>query len=121
MAVVDMRLTEAFADLKISALEWRDLAAPVPAATDRLAPLAQFVRRLDEPIAQKAVKCPNDYTEQWKRFSRGELAELTPQAVRSLCWEPSVASDKRFARLLLTLDIVTPRQIQGLVHSLHRV
>ena len=116
-----IRLTEAFADLKISALEWRALAAPVPDAADRLAPLAQIVRSLDEPTTPKAVKCPSDYTEQWDRFTRGELAQLTPQAVRSLCWEPSAASDKRFAKLLTALDIITPRQIQGLVHSLHRV
>jgi hypothetical protein len=93
----------------------------MPVVTDRLAPLAQIVRGLDEPTTQKAVKCPSDYTEQWNRFSRGELAQLTPHAVRSLCWEPSVASDKRFAKLLSTLDVITPRQIQGLVYSLHRV
>ena len=49
------------------------------------------------------------------------FAHSTPQAVRSLCWEPSVASDKRFPKLLSTLNVITPRQIQGLVHSLHRV
>src|SRR5438128_588862 len=100
MTVANIRLTEAFADLKVSALEWRELAAPVPLATDWLAPLAQIVRSLDEPTAQKAVKCPMDYTEQWNGFARGELTQLTPQAVRSLCWEPSVASDERFAKLL---------------------
>src|SRR2546425_1049465 len=121
MAVVNMRLPEAFSDLKVSAREWKNIAAPAPGATDRLAPLAQIVHSLDEPTIQKAVRCPSDYTEQWNRFSRGELAELTPQALRSLCWEPSAASDKRFAKLLSSLDVITPRQIQGLVHSLHRV
>src|SRR5579872_6710453 len=121
MAIANMRITEAFADLKVNALAWRDAVAPAPVATDRLAPLAQIVQSLDEPTIQKAVKCPSDYTEQWNRFSRGELAQLTPQAVRSLCWEPSAASDKRFAKLLSALDVISPRQIQGLVHSLHRV
>jgi hypothetical protein len=120
MDVVNLRLLDAFADLKISAAEWREIAAPAPLTPDRLTALAQIVQNLDEPTIQKAVKCPPDYMEQWARFGRGELTQLTPQAVRSLCWEPSVASDSRFAKLLSTLN-ATARQIQGLVHSLHRV
>jgi EH_Signature domain len=84
-------------------------------------PLAQIVQSLDQPTVQKAVKCPTDYVDQWSRFRRGELAQLTPQAVRSLCWEPAAVSDKRFAKQLSTLEVITPRQIQGLLHSLHRV
>ena len=105
MADVNMRLTEAFADLKVSALGWRDIAAQVPVATDRLAPLAQIFHSLDELATPKTVKCPSDYADQWSRFSRGELAELTPQALRSLCWEPSAASDRRFPKLLSTLNL----------------
>src|SRR5262249_50662223 len=102
-------------------MEWSEVAETDPASPVALASLARIVGSFGEPNAAKVVKVPSNYLNDWRRFKRGDSAGISPQAVRALCWDPAVASDDQFAAVVGELALVSPRQIQGLVYSLHRL
>jgi hypothetical protein len=120
MPEVGERLREAIADLAFTAREWR--AAIGMVATDQpdpLARLASVVRELQEPGELRPPKCPPDYLKLWSQYCQGEDVDLSPRALRSLCWDPAVALDDRFPAALSRLEKLRPRDLQALVHSLH--
>src|SRR5262245_31423556 len=114
MPDIGQRLSEALEDLLVVARDWRILARPTT-ESNPLAPLAAVLEALEEPGRLRSAKCPQDYLSLWKQFCRGEATELSPRAVRSLCWEAAVVVDPRFPAVLSRLDGLRPRLVQALV------
>lgn len=65
-------------------------------------------------------RCPAAYVLDWQAYLAEQQACVSARAVRSLAWEPPVATDGRFlAYLEATPEIHSPQVLCGLVWSCH--
>jgi len=62
----------------------------------------------------------DEYLRDWQRYLENPQQRLTTRALRSLCWEPDIATDSRFqAYLDQNVGDLSTRMLQGLVRSCH--
>jgi hypothetical protein len=113
-----MSLLDAFENLRVIASEWSRSLGETSDSSKVLAPLELLVKSFDEPQARVSRSCPANYLAEWQS---NETTDLSVEAIKHLCWEPTVVPEPRFADALDRLESLYPRQIQGLVHSLHQV
>jgi len=82
------------------------------------------IKETAESVGSKPKKRPPPmeiYLNQWNDYVSGRSKELTPGAVRYLCWEPQVATTEKFIHCVQTSETsLSPRALQGIVHSCHQ-
>lgn len=97
-----------------------DTRTPFPSAEARLAPLVKVIEALGQDRPAKPPVCPDTYRAQWRDYLDGRRGNLETRAVRFLCWESDIATDKRFHDYLGSNGSdLRSRALQGLVHSCH--
>jgi hypothetical protein len=112
-------LRTALDDLRLEFQDWLSVSDSQEAAT-RLEALERVVKQLGAMPAAATLRCPPNHRTDWESFVASGEPQPTPQALRSLCWEPSIASDPHFMSEMGRSGIaLNARQVQGLVHSLH--
>lgn len=81
------------------------------------------LKDVTEKIGAKIVKRPPPkeiYLRQWDEFIKGRITEVSRGLVRYLCWEPNIATSKRFLDYLNNSGFeLGARSTQGLVRSCH--
>jgi len=114
-------LRDALDFLKTAALRLEcESHKPRPDPSLRLANLREVVAALGIAKPAQRVHCPEEYVQQWEEFLKGRRDLLKDRAVRYLCWQPEVATDKTFQYYLDHEHIpLNARSLQGIVHSCH--
>jgi len=114
-------LRDALDFLKTAALRLeRESHKPLPDPSLRLANLREVVAALGIAKPAQRVHCPEEYVQQWEEFLKDRRDSLKDRAVRYLCWQPEVATDKTFQYYLDHEQIpLNARSLQGIVHSCH--
>lgn len=99
----------------------RDLHhAAQPPAPPPLTALRQVLDDLVANAAQRLRRCPAGYVLDWHDYLQDAQRQLSPRAIRYLCWEPTVATDVRFlAYLDATMATLSSQALQGLVWCCH--
>jgi hypothetical protein len=76
-----------------------------------------------ESFPERAAKrrpVPEDYKQQWQDFIEKRRDSLEARATGYLCWEPDIATDRRFQKYLDGFQYdLSARSLQGLVRSCH--
>lgn len=116
----------------LSAISFNDIFNNIRLAGNKLTKLSNQ-KQIDEITAQLAEVCssigynkpykpiyvPEEYKQQWKDYLSGHR-NIHPRALRYLCWEPEVASDKRFLEYLNKEQITfSARSLHGIVRACH--
>jgi hypothetical protein len=110
--------------LDIFKVVWRDF---ILHGTDMASKPPEFhlknLQAVTEKIGSKIIKRPPPqeiYIRQWNDFLARRVGEVSRGTVRYLCWEPNVATSKRFLDYLDSSGFeLGARSIQGLVRSCH--
>ncbi|MFI5394139.1 MAG: EH signature domain-containing protein [Candidatus Binatia bacterium] len=115
----DLDLVEAVKALRMT-LRDTQIAARQPLFSDHdLDRLRATVSSVGQERAARAPVCP-DARQQWSDFVAGKRKDIEARAVRFLCWEPDVATDRRFQQYLdRSTSELRARALQGLVRSCH--
>jgi len=84
-----------------------------------ISPLIKICSDVGSSKPYKPLYVPEEYKQQWKDYlAKG--GNLESRAVRYLCWETEVASDKRFLQYLERGQItLSTRSLQGIVRACH--
>jgi hypothetical protein len=91
-----------------------------PPIEERFANIRSVIERLDPIKENKPIFCADRYKKEWERYVSGKEHALNHRTIRKLCWEPEVATDKRFFQCIMDSDLeITARSIRGLVYSAH--
>lgn len=98
----------------------RELRRPVVDPSQNLTNLQSAVVNLGQAKAAKSLHCPEEYVGRWMNYLENEDARLEGRAVRYLCWQPEIATSRRFQLYLdqNTVDL-NARALQGLVRCCH--
>jgi hypothetical protein len=116
----------------LTAISFNDIFNNILLAGNKLKKLSN-PKQIDEITAQLATVCgsigsdapykpmyvPEEYKQQWEDYL-SEKKHIQPRALRYLCWEPEVASDKRFLQYMNKEQItISARSLQGIVRACH--
>lgn len=97
-----------------------ELALPAVSGESRLRNLSAVIKALDQTKPTRPVSNVDEYVEQWNEVLAGRRENLEPRAIRSLCWNASVATDQSFQYFLDRVQHVPKAQsLQGLICSCH--
>jgi hypothetical protein len=121
MPDVGSELRDALDFLKTAALQLeREISKSVADPDLRLVHLREVVAALGIAKPAQRVHCPEEYVQQWNDYLEGRSESFVRRAVRYLCWQPEVATDKTFQYYLDHEHIpLNARSLQGIVHSCH--
>ena len=84
-------------------------------------PLQEAILTL--PVARPATAPPQlaDYVQEWQDVLKRRLPNLRRRALKSLCWNPDVATDPHLLQYIYHRSVsLPPRALQGLVYSCHQ-
>lgn len=97
-----------------------DLAIPGRSVESRLQNLSAVVKSLGQTKPPKPVVNTTEYVEQWNEVLAGRRKNLQPRAIRSLCWNPAIATEQSFQVFLIRMQYVASAQaLQGMICSCH--
>jgi hypothetical protein len=97
-----------------------ELMLPAALVESRLRNLSSVIKGLDQTRAARPMSNPDEYLEQWNALLAGRRDNLEPRAVRSLCWNPAIATDQSFQNFLDRMQhIPNAHSLQGLICSYH--
>jgi hypothetical protein len=121
MPDVGSELRDALDFLKTAALQLEcESHKPLLDPSLCLANLREVLTALGIAKPAQRVHCPEEYVQQWEEFLKDRRDSLKARAVRYLCWQPEVATDKTFQYYLDHEHIpLNARSLQGIVHSCH--
>ena len=87
---------------------------------ERFSKIRSVIETLDPITETKPKKTPDICLQTWKNYVLGGESEPDLYTIRQLCWEPDVATNKRFLKYLIDKrPEMTARSIRGLVYSVH--
>jgi EH_Signature domain len=114
-------LLEALRVLQVSV---RELSAeaehPFPTAEESLEKLPRVIEQLGQTRQARPSQCPPEYEKQWAEVLSGNRETLEPRAIRYLCWNPDVATDRSFQYFLdRSRHPVNARSLQGMITCCH--
>ncbi|MDA8214252.1 MAG: EH signature domain-containing protein [Nitrospiraceae bacterium] len=109
---------DVFKKLRFSSVNIKKSTESKPIA-EIISPLQIICSSIGSSKPYKPLYVPEEYEKQWKDYlSHGR--KLESRAQRYLCWEPNVASDKRFLEYLQQEQInLSARSLQGIVRACH--
>jgi len=108
-----------FLRLALHALKAELQLPPVPAET-RFRNLSAAVRNLGRTKRAKPTPITAEYVDQWKAVVAGRQDHLEPRAIRSLSWNPAIATDRTFQYYLARKEYIPNSQaLQGMICSCH--
>jgi len=97
-----------------------ELSLPVIPVESRFRNLSAVVKALEQTKLTRPIVNVDEYLEQWNEVSTGKRTDLESRAVRSLCWNPEVATDKSFSHFLDRVKYVpNSHSLLGLICSAH--
>jgi hypothetical protein len=97
-----------------------ELALPPISVESQFRHLSAVVKALGQTKPTRPILNVDEYLEQWNEVSSGKRTNLESRAIRSLCWNPAVATDKSFSHFLdLVKYIPNSHSLQGLICSAH--
>jgi EH_Signature domain len=97
-----------------------DIAQPPIPVETRLQHLSEAVRRLGQAKAARPISDSEEYVEQWREIEMGQREHLEPRAIRSLCWNATIATEPAFQNMLDRDErLLNAQSLQGLVCSCH--
>lgn len=107
-----------FKNLRLTNNNLKKLSEPKPIKVI-ISPLQTICNSIGSNKPYKPMFVPEEYIMQWKDYlSTHKNPEL--RALRYLCWEPDVASDKRFFDCLRHEQMsLSARSLQGIVRACH--
>lgn len=107
-----------FRDLRLSSINLKKSFEPKP-IDEIISPLRVISSSVGNNKPYKPMFVPEEYKQQWKDYlSTHRVPEI--RALRFLCWEPGIASDKRFIECLCHEDFsLSARSLQGIVRACH--
>src|SRR6266436_4202264 len=73
-----------------------ELALPAVPAESRFRNLSAVIKALDQTKPTRPISNVAEYVEQWDEVLAGQRENLEPRAIRSLCWNPTIAIDQSF-------------------------
>lgn len=116
-----LALLETLRLLQASARELKNDVERLPTpATEALRALPKIIEALGRARQARPVQCPLEYAKQWEQVLSGDRDVLESRAVRYLCWNPDVATDRSFQYYLDRFhSALNARSLQGLVSSCH--
>ena len=114
-------LTESLANLQAALQRIRaELSHPAFSVEGRLQRLTKVVNELDQPKRVRPVQVEIEYVSQWNEVLAGQRSNLEIRVVRSLCWNPAVATHPAFQSFLARSQFVPNAQsLQGMICSCH--
>jgi hypothetical protein len=97
-----------------------ELALPAVPIQSRFRNLSAVIKKLDQTKPPRRISNPIEYVEQWNEVLKGRREKLEPRAIRSLCWDPAIATDQSFQYFLDRVQYVpNAHSLQGLICSCH--
>src|SRR5215469_16093971 len=116
-----LALLEALRVLQISARELEtETKRPFQSTAESFRKLSKLIEKLGQARQARPARCPLEFVKQWEEVLSGSRESLDHRAVRYLCWNPNVATDRSFQYFLdRSHAILNPRSLQGLVASCH--
>jgi EH_Signature domain len=97
-----------------------ELQPPPVSAETRLRNLSEAVRSLDQTKRAKPAPVTAEYVDQWKAVVAGRRDDLEARAIRSLSWNPTIATDGAFQNYLARKEYIPNSQaLQGMICSCH--
>jgi hypothetical protein len=97
-----------------------EIALPIVSLESRLRNLSAVVKGLDQTKAAKPISNIGQYVVQWNDLLAGQRENLEPRAIRSLCWDPAIATNRNFQYFLDSVQhIPNAQSLQGLICSCH--
>ena len=114
-------LTESLASLQAALYMIRaELSHPAFSVESRLRKLSAIVNELDQPKRVRPVPVAIEYVNQWNEILAGRRSNMESRAIRSLCWNPVIATDRAFQSFLVGTQYVPNAQsLQGMICSCH--
>jgi hypothetical protein len=114
-------LLEAVRLLQVSARELKaEVEGPNSLSTEPLRRLSKVIEALGQTRSARPVRCPDEYVKQWDEVVAGNRETLDPRAVRFLCWNPILATDRTFQYFLdRSESVLNARSLQGLISCCH--
>jgi hypothetical protein len=109
---------EVHKNLRLTQNDLKKASEPKPIETI-ISPLQKICVSLGSNKPYKPLFVPEEYKQQWSDYLT-KRTKLQPRAMRYLCWEPTVASDKRFLEYLHRDNVsLSARSLQGIVRACH--
>lgn len=97
-----------------------ELTVPAVSVESRFRNLSAVIKGLDQTKPARPISNPVEYLVQWNEVLEGQRNDLESRAIRSLCWNPAVATDQSFQYFLDRAQHVPKAQsLQGLICSCH--
>jgi hypothetical protein len=97
-----------------------ELALPAVSVEFRLRNLSGAIKSLGQTKPVKPILNTTEYVDQWNEVFTGRRENLEPRAIRSLCWNPAIATDQSFQNFLArTQHVPRAQSLQGMICSCH--
>src|SRR5271170_7387928 len=88
-------LLEALRLLQVCARELKaEVDRPLVSNENPLRRLSEVIDRLGQAKPAYAVRCPPEYGQQWDELVLGNRETIDPRAIRYLCWNCEIATDR---------------------------
>src|SRR6266853_1124383 len=114
-------LTESLGVLRLALHSLKaELQLPAVSVESRFRNLSAVIKGLEKTKPAKTVSNTTEYVNQWNDVVAGQRKNLEPRAVRSLCWNPAIVTDREFQFFLArTQHVLTAPSLQGMICSCH--
>src|ERR1700675_3964586 len=104
-------LTESLGALRLALHVLKvELQLPLVSVESRFRNLAAVIKGLEQTKLAKPAWDTTEYIDQWNAILAGRRTSLEPQAIRSLCWNPAIATDRAFQSFLARTQHVPKSQ-----------
>jgi hypothetical protein len=82
--------------------------------------LIGVIKGLEQTKVAKPASNTTEYVDQWNEILDGHRQNLEPRAIRSLCWNPAIATDQAFQYFLAqTQHVPSAQSLQGMICCCH--
>jgi hypothetical protein len=114
-------LTESLGVLRLALHALRaEIQLPAVTVESRFRNLSAVIKGLEQTKRPNPVSNTTEYIEQWNEVVAGRRIDLAPRAIRSLCWNPAIATDTAFQHFLArTQHVPRAQSLQGMICSCH--
>jgi EH signature protein len=97
-----------------------ELALPTVSVGSHLLNLSGLIKSLGETRPAKPIPNNSEYVSQWQDLLAGRRNNMDARAIRSLCWNPAIATDQSFQTFLTrTQHVPNSQSLQGMICSCH--
>jgi hypothetical protein len=97
-----------------------ELQRPLVSVDSRFRNLTAVIKGLEQTKLAKPASDATEYVDQWNDILAGRRTSLEPRAIRSLCWNPGIATDRAFLSFLArTQHVPKSQSLQGMICSCH--